>query len=141
MQATGTLVAALDDDLRAQTDIDFQVYDTLLHVFEAGDSGIQMTELAREIVLSKAGLTSLIDRLDKRSLVQRVPDPDDRRAVRIKLTKQGEKVFRSAARVHLTGIRERVTQHLTDDEARVIAEAFERVRQANTGSPRRAVGR
>ena len=137
MQATGTLVAALDDDLRAQTDIDFQVYDTLLHVFEAGDSGIQMTELAREIVLSKAGLTALIDRLDKRSLVQRVPDPDDRRAVRIKLTEQGEKIFRSAARIHLTGIRERVLQHLTDDEARVIAEAFERVRLANAGPTRR----
>lgn len=132
MQATGTVKAAFDDDFRAQTDIDIRVYDVLLHVFEARDEGIQMTDLAREITLSKAGLTSLVDRIEKRSLVQRVPDPADRRAVRIKLTKQGEKVFREAARVHVAGIRERVTQHLTDDEARIIAEAFERVRRANS---------
>lgn len=134
MQATGTVKAAFDDDFRAQTDIDIQVYDVLLHVFESGDAGIQMSELAREIVLSKAGLTSLVDRLETRSLVQRVPDPADRRAVRIKLTKQGEKTFRSAARIHLTGIRERVTQHLTDEEARIIADVFERVRLANSPS-------
>lgn len=134
MQATGAVKAAFDDDFRSQTDIDIQVYDVLLHVFESGDEGIQMTDLAREIVLSKAGLTSLVDRLEARSLVQRVPDPADRRAVRIKLTKQGEKTFRSAARIHLDGIRERVTQHLTDEEARIIADAFERIRQANSPS-------
>lgn len=134
MQATGAVKAAFDDDFRSQTDIDIQVYDVLLHVFESGDEGIQMTDLAREIVLSKAGLTSLVDRLETRSLVQRVPDPADRRAVRIKLTKQGEKTFRSAARIHLDGIRERVTQHLTDEEARIIADAFERIRQANSPS-------
>lgn len=132
MQATGTLTAAFDADLRAQAGIDIQTYDVLLHVFDSGDAGIQMTELAREIVLSKAGLTSLVDRLEKRSLVQRSPDPDDRRAVRIKLTDEGERTFRTAAKAHVAGIRERVTQHLTDDEARIIADAFERVRLANT---------
>ncbi|MGH3458623.1 MarR family winged helix-turn-helix transcriptional regulator [Aeromicrobium sp.] len=138
MQATGTVKAAFDDDFRSQTDIDIQVYDVLLHVFESGNAGIQMSELAREIVLSKAGLTSLVDRLEKRSLVQRAPDPADRRAVRITLTKQGEKTFRTAARIHLAGIRQRVTQHLTDEEARIIADAFERVRLANSENPRRA---
>jgi MarR family transcriptional regulator, 2-MHQ and catechol-resistance regulon repressor len=138
MQATGTVKAAFDDDFRAQTDIDIQVYDVLLHVFESGDAGIQMSELAREIALSKAGLTSLVDRLEKRSLVQRTLDPADRRAVRIKLTKHGEKTFRTAARIHIAGIRERVTQHLTDEEARIIADAFERVRLANSENPRRA---
>lgn len=136
MQATGTVKAAFDDDFRAQTDIDIQTYDVLLHVFEAREPGIQMTELAREITLSKAGLTSLVDRLEKRSLVQRVADPADRRAVRIKLTEQGEKTFRSAARVHVVGIRERVSQHLTDEEARIIAEAFERIRLANSPNSR-----
>lgn len=137
MQATGTLKAAFDADLRAATGMDVQVYDVLLHVFESGEEGVKMSELAREIVFSKAGLTSLVDRLESRSLVQRTPDPADRRAVRIKLTEHGEEAFREAARVHLTGIRERVTQHLTDEEARIIAEAFERVRELNLVNPRR----
>ena len=135
MQATGTVKAAFDDDFRSQTDIDIQVYDVLLHVFESGEAGIKMSELAREIALSKAGLTSLVDRLEKRSLVQRAQDPADRRAFRIKLTEEGEKTFRTAARVHVDGIRERVTQHLTEEEARIIADAFERVRLANAKKP------
>lgn len=134
-QATGTLNAAFDEDFRTKAGIDIRTYDVLLHVFDSGEPGIQMTELAREIVLSKAGLTSLVDRLEERSLVRRMPDPEDRRAVRIKLTEQGEQVFRAAARVHLAGVRDRVLQHLTDDEARIIADAFERVRQANSRNP------
>lgn len=138
MQATGAVKAGFDDDFRSQTDIDIQTYDVLLHVFEARGPGIQMTELAREITLSKAGLTSLVDRLEDRSLVQRVADPADRRAVRIKLTEKGEKTFRTAARLHVTGIRERVTQHFTDEEAQIIADAFERVWAANSpNAPRR----
>ena len=62
MLTTGTLVAALDDDLRAETDIDLKIYDALLHVFESRDAGIQMTDLAREIALTKAGLTAMVDR-------------------------------------------------------------------------------
>lgn len=128
MQAIGTLRAILDEELRAQTDLDLQAYDALLHVFEAGDDGIRMTDLAREIVLSKTGLTSLVDRLQQRGLVQRVPDPTDRRVMRITLTDDGERAFRAAARVHLEGIHEHVTRHLTDDESQAIATAFERIR-------------
>lgn len=134
MQATGTVSALLDRDLRARTDLDLQVYDALLHTFEAGDDGIRMTDLARQIALSKAGLTALIDRLERRSLVRRVPDPADRRAIRITLTEDGEATFRDAARVHVDGIAEYVTRHLTDEQARVIAEAFEHVRASNTVS-------
>lgn len=133
MQAIGTLRAMLDDELRAQTDLDLQAYDALLHVFEGGDEGIRMTDLAREIVLSKAGLTSLVDRLQQRGLVQRVPDPTDRRVMRITLTHDGERTFRAAARVHLAGIHEHVTQHLTDKEAHAIATAFERIRTISLG--------
>lgn len=128
MQAIGTLRAMLDDELRAQTDLDLQAYDALLHVFEGGGDGIRMTDLAREIVLSKAGLTSLVDRLQDRGLVRRVPDPTDRRVMRITLTHDGEQAFRAAAHVHLAGIHEHVTQHLTAEEAHAIAAAFERIR-------------
>jgi DNA-binding MarR family transcriptional regulator len=129
MQATGSLSAVLDDEIRARSELDLQAYDAMLHVFESGPAGVRMTDLAREIVLSKAGLTSLVDRLQARGLVQRTPDPDDRRAMRITLTDRGEEAFRAAARIHLDGIHEHVTQHLTDEEAHVIATAFERLRR------------
>src|SRR5688500_4521365 len=85
MEANATLLARFDEDLRADAGIDLRTYDALLHVFNSGPPGIRMTDLAREVVLTKAGLTALIDRLETRRLVQRTPDPIDRRAVRITL--------------------------------------------------------
>lgn len=129
MQTTGTLAAVFDEDLKESADLDLRSYDVMLHTFEAREPGIRMTDLARDISISKAGLTSMVDRLEQRSILQRIPDPDDRRAIRIKLTDHGETVFRAAAKVHVAGIEEHFTRHLTEDEARVIAETLERIRQ------------
>lgn len=131
MEANATLLARFDEEFRADAGIDIRTYDVLLHVFNAGDPGIRMTDLAREVVLTKAGLTALIDRLEKRSLVQRGTDPADRRSFRITLTAEGTRVFRAAARIHVAGIRRRVGAHLSDDEALLVAEVFERIRAAN----------
>jgi len=47
------------------------------------------TRLGRGLMLSSAGVTSRIDRLERRGLVRRLPDPDDRRGVIVELTDQG----------------------------------------------------
>ena len=47
-------------------------------------------------MLSSAGVTSRIDRLERRGLVRRLPDPDDRRGVIVELTDQGLQVVDTA---------------------------------------------
>ncbi len=123
----GLLLSRLDDELRDGTEVDLQTYDALLHVFEAGPDGARMTDLARAVVLTKAGLTSLVDRLESRGLVARRADPTDRRVSRIVLTDEGVAVFRAAAEVHVAGIRQHFTDRITDAEAQVIVDALERV--------------
>jgi len=54
------------------------------------------TRLAKGLMLSSAGITSRIDRLERRGLVRRLPDPDDRRGVIIELTDQGLKIVDAA---------------------------------------------
>jgi DNA-binding MarR family transcriptional regulator len=131
-QATHTLVGVLDQELREATGMDIQTYDTLLQTFEAGDEGIRMSDLARAVSLTKAGLTALVDRLETRGLLERVNDSADRRVIRIKLTKDGDKAFRAAAKVHVAGINEHMAQHLTDEQAEVIVEALEHIRSLHT---------
>lgn len=128
LELEGTLTQILDAELRAQAGIELQNYDALLHTFEAGEQGIRMTDLARHVVLSKSGLTTVVDRLEKRKWLKRVADPHDRRATRIMLTAAGEKVFRRAAQVHLDGIAKHFSSYLSDEEAEVIARALNRVR-------------
>ena len=54
------------------------------------------TRLARGLMLSSAGATSRIDRLERRGFVRRLADPDDRRGVIIELTDQGREVVDEA---------------------------------------------
>ena len=132
MESHGAVIALLGDQLRREADMDLQTYDALLHTYEAREAGIRMTELARRVVMSKSGLTTMVDRLEARGWFERIPDPEDRRAIRIIVTKQGREVFRSAARTHMAGIESFFGMHVSDAEARVIAEALDRVSRIST---------
>ena len=54
------------------------------------------TRLARGLMMSSAGVTSRIDRLERRGFVRRLPDPNDRRGVIIELTEEGLEVVDGA---------------------------------------------
>ncbi|WP_211267114.1 MarR family winged helix-turn-helix transcriptional regulator [Nonomuraea candida] len=48
-----------------------------------------MSELGATLGLAKSSLTGLVDRTERNGLVERTPDPDDSRAVRVALTPRG----------------------------------------------------
>lgn len=129
METHGAILPKLDSDLREKCGIDIQTYDALLHVIEADEQGIRMADLAAAVLISKSGITSLVDRLEASAYLQRNPDRDDRRATRITLTASGEVKFRAAAQVHLAGIEEHFAGLISDEEALTIAETLERVRR------------
>ncbi|HET8785493.1 MAG TPA: MarR family transcriptional regulator [Candidatus Limnocylindrales bacterium] len=54
------------------------------------------TRLGRGLMLSSAGVTSRVDRLERRGLVRRLPDPDDRRGVIVELTEEGARLVDEA---------------------------------------------
>ncbi len=72
------------------------------------------TRLGRGLMLSSAGVTSRIDRLERRGLVRRLADPDDRRGVIVELTDQGLEVVDAA--VAALGISDRQLLERLDAE-------------------------
>lgn len=117
----------LSQEMNNGSGVDYQTYSALLHVYEAGPRGIRMSDLARNVVVGKSGLTSVVDRLERRSLLERIPDPVDRRATRIILTVQGKKLFRSAAAVHVDGIHKSFSSKISSQEAKTVADVLDRV--------------
>src|SRR3954449_11886040 len=89
MEAVWALMARFDEDFRESVGIDVKTYDVLLHTHNAGEDGVRMTVLAREVVVTKADLTKMIDRLEHKGLVARTADPRDRRAIRVTLIGEG----------------------------------------------------
>lgn len=70
--------------------LDFPTLDVLLTLRRQGRAhAMSPSAMAVEMMLSTAAMTARVDRLEKRGLIARQPDPEDRRGVRISLTEQG----------------------------------------------------
>jgi DNA-binding MarR family transcriptional regulator len=123
------VIDALDDELQAERGLSLAYYDVLIQLFYAPDRRLRMNQLASVVLLSKSGLTRLVDRMEAAGLVERASSPIDRRGSFAVLTPRGEQVFRDAAPVHLEGIRRHFSCHLTATEAKTLARAFEKVRE------------
>jgi DNA-binding MarR family transcriptional regulator len=106
-------------------------YDVLLELSAAPGCRLRMHELARAVVLSRSGLTRLVDRLERAGLLRREPDPSDRRGSFAVLTDEGGEMLRRMWPVYAAGIAEHFGGHLSDDEAYALTEVLSRVLAAN----------
>jgi DNA-binding MarR family transcriptional regulator len=116
LRAHAQLTRQLEAELLAEQDLPLASYDVLLQLAESPDRRLRMTELADRVLLSRSGLTRLVDRLEKDALVQRAACPGDARVTHAVLTEAGLARLRAAAPTHLRGIAEHVTGRLTPDE-------------------------
>ena len=74
-------------------------------------SGTGLSELARRARITKQGMMLLVDELEGRGYVRRVPDPTDGRAKTVKLTARGRRYVAEARRV-VAGIESRLRREL-----------------------------
>jgi DNA-binding MarR family transcriptional regulator len=96
----------LDEELRAEHDVSFAEYDALLTIAQSPGRRIRMGLLADEVLLSKSGVTRLVDRLVKDGFVERSACSTDARGAEAVLTDLGLARLRAASRTHLRGISE-----------------------------------
>jgi DNA-binding MarR family transcriptional regulator len=86
-----------------------------------------MHELADRILLTPSGLTRVVDRMVDAGLVRREQCRTDRRVYYATLTDRGHKRLQKTSPVHLRGVEEHFTSHLTDREAEVLRKALGKV--------------
>jgi len=72
----------------------------LMSQLERHPEGLKMNELSRRMMVTGGNVTGIVDQLAKEGLVERQPDPSDRRALRVRLTRAGERGFAEMARAH-----------------------------------------
>jgi len=121
------LIGFIEEEFKSNTPIELQQYDVMFHVSEAND-GLRMTDLAKAVVLTKSGLTALVDRMEDAELIERRPDPQDRRATRIHLTSTGRTKLAVASEHHREVVRRIWTSRVTEEEAAVLLDVLARVR-------------
>lgn len=130
LNAHAATIAAIERELAAANLVPLTWYDVLVALSEAPGHRRRLHELARAVVLSRSGLTRLVDRLEAAGLLRREPCPDDRRGAYAVLTPEGEATLRRTWPTYGRGIAEHFARHLSDDDARVLTAALERVHAA-----------
>jgi DNA-binding MarR family transcriptional regulator len=127
LRVHSALVKALDAELLAEHDLPLSSYEVLITLQAAPDRRRRMAELADSVLLSRSGMTRLVDRLERDGLLERDTCTSDGRGCYAVLTDAGEALLARARATHLDGVRERFLRHFADDDLRDLAGFWERV--------------
>jgi DNA-binding MarR family transcriptional regulator len=88
----------------------------VLYALSDAPDGLRITELLDDVLLTQPGMSRLITRLEKRGLVERLEDPDDRRACRVRLSEDGARAQRAVGLAHGRHVAELMTRALSPDQ-------------------------
>lgn len=130
LRVHAAVVPVLDAELQAAHNLPLTWYDVLLELNAAPDKQLTMTQLGTVAVVSRSRVSRVVDELVRAGLVERVPNPADRRSAFARITPAGRARLRAAAPTYLAGIERHFTSHLTEREAATIASALEKVLRA-----------
>lgn len=109
----------------------------VLGALRRSGKGLPASECARAAMLTSGGMTGQADRLARAGLIERRPDPDDRRAVLMTLTSEGSDVVESAITAYLQAADE-IVDVLDRDERLTLAELLRKILVRLEGSDRSA---
>ena len=121
------LVDAIDRDLQQAGRLPLSSYDVLIELQEAPDHRLRMAELADRVVLSRSGLTRLVDRLERDGYLARDQVSGDRRGAYAVITVQGTGALREAWPIYASGIQQYFADALSSEEAGTLAALLQKI--------------
>jgi DNA-binding MarR family transcriptional regulator len=127
LRVHSALVRELDAELEQVHDLPLSSYDVLIYLRAAPGKRLRMAELADSVLLSRSGVTRLVDRLVREGLIVRDACESDGRGAFAVLTEEGEELLARARPTHLAGVRERFLRHFSKAELQTLAGFWERV--------------
>ncbi len=104
IHANARLQRRLDDELQEAHHLSLAEYDALLQLVNAPGRRLRMSVLAERVLLSRSGITRLVDRLEAAGMVTRSACTTDARGAEAALTTAGLERLRAASRTHLDGV-------------------------------------
>lgn len=132
--AHANLIDLIDHELTAKSNLPLNWYDVLIELVEAPKNRLRLHELAKKVVLSRSGLTRLVDKLEKEGLLIREAALNDRRGSFAVLTEKGRDSIRKSWPIYSKCIAEHFASYMNDGEAQVIQNVFARILEASQKS-------
>jgi len=127
LRAHAAVTRRLEAELHAERDLGLAEYDALVQLALADNRRLRMSELAERVVLSRSGVSRLVDRLEATGLVARAACADDARVSWATLTDAGFARLRDASPIHLRGVETHFLAQIPDDDREALVRALEMV--------------
>jgi DNA-binding MarR family transcriptional regulator len=143
LRAHARIVRELERELQDERGMALTDYDVLVQLARVEPHRLRMSELADRLLLSRSGVTRLVDRLTKDGFVERVTCDDDRRGQWASLTGAGYARLREASPTHLRGVARHFLDRLPDEDLAALERIWERLEDSYamesdpSASPRR----
>src|SRR5947209_4370104 len=133
LQSHASIMRVLDADLVAEHGLTTRDYEVLLYLAQAPERRLPMSALAERTMLTRSGITRLIDGLVASGLIERVSCPEDARISYAHLTDAGHQKLRDAGRSHIASVRRLFLEHFSSDEVDQLASLLGRLPGALAG--------
>ena len=134
LRANCVLMRQLDSELQTEHRMTISDYDVLVALRDAPDGHLRMSDLSRRTMLTRSGMTRLVQGLERDGLVERMNCPEDARVAWIRLSDDGKQRLAEARLTHHAGIRRLFADHLEDTEAEQLTELLGRIPGVADGS-------
>lgn len=121
------LTKELDAELERGHGISLSSFEVLLHLSHADNGRMRMSELADSVILSRSGLTRLVDRLEREGLIERCACVKDARGFYACITDVGRKHFEGAQEAHLADVRRLFLAQLSESQVDMLCDVWERI--------------
>jgi DNA-binding MarR family transcriptional regulator len=126
LEVHAQITQALDGQMRAEHGLSVSAYEVLMFLAGAPGHRLRMSEIAARVLLSRSGLTRLVDRLVGLGYVTRCAAESDGRGAYAELTDAGLRTFEAARRTHREGVRRFFLDRLTVTDQIALADIWTR---------------
>ena len=127
LEVHSAVIKVLERELIEDQGFPLTWYDVLTHLSEAPGARLQHQALAESLLLSRSGVTRLVDRMVEAGLVSRESVPEDRRVSYVVMTQPGRDALDRASPGHLRGIAQHFVRYLDAGDIPVLQGFFSRV--------------
>ena len=127
LRAHAALTRELDAQLTREHDLPLSSYEVLLFLNDSDEGRMRMSDLADSVLLSRSGLTRLVDRLERQGLLKRERCDSDARGLFAEITPAGRRVFAAARQTHLDGVRRLFLSRFSRAELRTLGSLWQKL--------------
>ena len=133
LQSHASILRELDAELVAEHGLTTRDYEVLLYLAQAEGRRLAMSALAERTMLTRSGITRLVDGLVANGLIERIACPEDARISYASLTDAGYEKLRDAGCTHIASIRRMFLAHFNAEEITQLAALLGRLPGAGAG--------